>query len=300
MSIQIVQADITKLPYDAIVNAANNSLLGGGGVDGAIHQAAGPKLLEECRTLGGCHTGEAKITGGYNLPARCVIHTVGPIYSGCEKDAELLAKCYENSLELAKSKEFESIAFCAISTGVYGYPIKEATEIALTTVNNWLKRNKDYELKVVFCCHSKRDTDIYVNTALALKLVPREENIYMPHIAVEEGRTAQCLPMSVECVEQRVDLQLDARIMKNLLASHVSCDMNDHWDLLYDNGKVYCYRSWTGLCAFIADVSADGHIGRVLVCQDRDQYNGSVDEGVEDCLSIIPGYFRHDQAYYER
>ena len=170
MSIQIVQADITKLPYDAIVNAANNSLLGGGGVDGAIHQAAGPKLLEECRTLGGCHTGEAKITGGYNLPARCVIHTVGPIYSGCEKDAELLAKCYENSLELAKSKEFESIAFCAISTGVYGYPIKEATEIALTTVNNWLKRNKDYELKVVFCCHSKRDTDIYVNTALAMKL----------------------------------------------------------------------------------------------------------------------------------
>ena len=139
--IQFIQGDITKSDCECIVNAANNSLLGGGGVDGAIHRAAGPALLAECRALGGCKTGEAKITKGYNLKARFVIHTVGPVYHGREEDAELLKSCYFNSLDLAKQNGIHSISFPAISTGAYGYPVREATYIALNSVFEWFNQN---------------------------------------------------------------------------------------------------------------------------------------------------------------
>ena len=154
--------DITKLDVECIVNAANKSLLGGGGVDGAIHRAAGPKLLEECRTLGGCHTGEAKITGGYKLKARYIIHTVGPRYK--EKDpkcAEKLRNCYYNSLELAKKHDIHTIAFPAISTGVYGYPAEEAAAIALKTVSGWLSENPDYGMAVILSCYSQKMYETY-------------------------------------------------------------------------------------------------------------------------------------------
>lgn len=151
--ISIVKADITTLDVDVIVNAANRSLLGGGGVDGAIHKAAGPELLEATKKLGGANTGEAKITKGFNLPADYIIHTVGPIYrDGTEDEASLLASCYENSLKLADEERLVTIAFSAISTGVYGYPVEEATEIAISTVNKILPElvNVKHVIFVVF------------------------------------------------------------------------------------------------------------------------------------------------------
>ena len=159
--IQVVQGDITKLDCDGIVNAANRSLLGGGGVDGAIHRAAGPELLAECRTLHGCRTGEAKITKGYRLKAKYIIHTVGPIYSGTAEDAAQLADCYRNSLNLAKEHELHSIAFPAISTGAYGYPLEDATESAVKTVAQWLEAHADYAMQVIFCCFDARTERVY-------------------------------------------------------------------------------------------------------------------------------------------
>ena len=159
--IHIGTSDITKADVACIVNAANSSLLGGGGVDGAIHKAAGRELLEECRTLNGCKIGKAKITKGYNLKAKYIIHTVGPRYSGKENDALLLRNCYWNSLELARKNDIHSIAFPAISTGIYRYPLEEATEIALRTVSDWLKVNPHYGMAVMFCCFDDKTTEVY-------------------------------------------------------------------------------------------------------------------------------------------
>ena len=158
--IEIRQGDITRLDVDAIVNAANTKLLGGGGVDGAIHRAAGSELLEECRTIGGCPTGEARITGGYNLPARHVIHTVGPVYSGKPQDSRLLTDCYLNSLTLAVANNLKTIAFPAISCGVYGYPLKEACKIAVDTSIEFIDRHPSLE-KIIFIQFSEKDFEVY-------------------------------------------------------------------------------------------------------------------------------------------
>ena len=170
--IRIIQGDITTLNVDAIVNAANSSLLGGGGVDGAIHRAAGPKLLEECRKLGGCNTGDAKITDGYDLPAKHVIHTVGPVWhGGTHGEEEKLRSCYRTVLRIAEENNIHSIAFPAISTGVYGYPLEKATAVAMTTVKQWLDENSDYFMEVIFCCFSRRAYDVYQSCAVQYDLV---------------------------------------------------------------------------------------------------------------------------------
>ncbi|MFZ5876468.1 MAG: O-acetyl-ADP-ribose deacetylase [Nitrospirota bacterium] len=159
--VRIVQGDITTLAVDAIVNAANESLLGGGGVDGAIHRKAGPELLAECRTLGGARTGDAKITKGYRLPAKHVIHTVGPVWHGGHRgEPDLLAACYRNSLTLAATHGLRTIAFPAISTGVYGYPLDAATRIAQREVKAFLTAHPLPEV-VTFCCFSSRDLSVY-------------------------------------------------------------------------------------------------------------------------------------------
>ena len=159
--IEVVQGDITRLKLDAIVNAANSSLLGGGGVDGAIHRAAGPELLDECRKIGGCPTGEARITRGYNLPTRYIIHTVGPIFSGRVEESKLLSFCYSNSLKLAVKNHISSIAFPAISCGAYGYPLKEACKIAVDTTCDFLKKNSTIK-KVVFILFSNKNHAVYL------------------------------------------------------------------------------------------------------------------------------------------
>ena len=166
--IMIQQGDITRMEVDAIVNAANTRLLGGGGVDGAIHRAAGPRLLAECRTLGGCPTGEARITAGYNLPARHVIHTVGPVFSGRPQDAQLLTACYSNSLQLAAENHLRSIAFPAISCGVYGYPIEEAAQIALKRCTAFLEEHPELE-RVVFVLFSAADRQVYEDALARLQ-----------------------------------------------------------------------------------------------------------------------------------
>lgn len=159
--IQVVLGDITKIEVDAIVNAANNTLLGGGGVDGAIHRAAGPELLEECRKLNGCKTGEAKITKGYKLPAKYVIHTVGPVWQGGNaNEDELLASCYRNSLELAAKNGIKTIAFPSISTGAYRFPLNRAAKIAIREILNFLKDNESIE-KVYMVCFDEKTMNAY-------------------------------------------------------------------------------------------------------------------------------------------
>jgi O-acetyl-ADP-ribose deacetylase (regulator of RNase III) len=161
--VEISREDITRLQVDAIINAANTTLLGGGGVDGAIHRAAGPDLLEECRTLNGCPTGMAKITGGYNLPSKFVIHTVGPVWrGGLNREDELLRSCYRNSLALAEENQCSSVAFPNISTGIYHFPKERAAHIAMDEVTLFLSHNKSID-RIIFVCFDEENFNIYKN-----------------------------------------------------------------------------------------------------------------------------------------
>ena len=169
-NIELAKGDITKMEVDAIVNAANKTLLGGGGVDGAIHRSAGPELLDECRALNGCETGEAKITRSYSLSAKYIIHTVGPVWhGGMDNEPQLLANCYKNSLQIALDKKLVSVAFPNISTGVYRFPKDMAADIAIRTVNNFLNQNKKIK-NVYFVCFDEDNYDIYKEKLINLAL----------------------------------------------------------------------------------------------------------------------------------
>ena len=222
MPLLFVRQDITTMHVDAVVNAANQSLLGGGGVDGAIHYAAGPELLAECRTLGGCRTGEAKITGGYRMPCRYIIHTVGPVYKGGDRgEPELLAACYRNSLKLAVEHGCESVAFPAISTGVYGYPPEEATKIAVATVREFLEEH-DMTVYLVFFGHGRRqsgtDLALYVRDRLARNAMAgagaveavtgraeKNDSSAVFGMAFEPEEAKECVADLEECAEEVAD-----------------------------------------------------------------------------------------------
>ena len=222
MPLLFVRQDITTMHVDAVVNAANQSLLGGGGVDGAIHYAAGPELLAECRTLGGCRTGEAKITGGYRMPCRYIIHTVGPVYKGGDRgEPELLAACYRNSLKLAVEHGCESVAFPAISTGVYGYPPEEATKIAVATVREFLEEH-DVTVYLVFFGHGRRqsgtDLALYVRDRLAGNAMAgagaveavtgraeKNDSSAVFEMAFEPEDAKECVADLEECAEEVAD-----------------------------------------------------------------------------------------------
>jgi len=196
--ISLYQGDITELKVDAIVNAANKSLLGGGGVDGAIHRAAGPHLLEECRTLNGCNTGESKITRGYSLPSRHVIHTVGPVYSPAEVEvkARQLASCYRTSLEVAVENDVRHIAFPSVSTGIYGYPIENATHIALGTARQFMESERGTKLeRCIFVVWSNNDRDVYES------LIPE----YFPPVDMESQSTEIEEPEKQETKSEKQD-----------------------------------------------------------------------------------------------
>lgn len=177
---------------------------------------------------------------------------------------------------------------------------EEATKIAVKTVKRWLEYNDEGNLRVVFCCYSDRDVDVYVNRALAERIAPREENLLIPSIAFKSDnpRVMGCRTMPLECVAQKLKVKLEEHIFKNMRSSHISEDMNDHWDLLYENNKLYMYRSWTGICIFVAEIGDDGVVKQLLINQDSREYGGQVEESVDIALKLIKGYFKYDREYW--
>ena len=235
MPIKIIRQDITKLECDAIVNAANNTLLGGGGVDGAIHRAAGEELLEECRTLGGCKTGQAKITGAYNLPCKYVIHTVGPIWkNGNYGERALLTSCYKNSLELAKQYECNSVAFPLISSGAYGYPKDEALRVATDTISDFLLENEMLVYIVVFdkkafSIGKKLFCDIqqYIDDNYAEQFANRRRGVYENTVMLEDicFDSMLCAPSMQKASLDEMLLQIDESFSQMLLRKIDECGM---------------------------------------------------------------------------
>lgn len=268
-TVEVVRGDITKLAVDVIVNAANERLLGGGGVDGAIHRAAGPHLLAACRSLGEvrpnvrCPTGEARITPGFALPARWVIHTVGPVWQGgSQGEHRLLAACYRNSLALAASAEARSVAFPAISTGVYGYPKMYASRVAAFTCAEFLRQPSSIE-RVVLIAFGDLDLE-YLRLAIADAQRPSAKR-----------SDWKALPLPETCKALELELTLSPTEFTRLCRGTVPREMEDKWFIFYEAPWLYMHRSWTGFCIFrvrFEPVGGGMRVAETWVNRDQEQY----------------------------
>lgn len=305
--LDVVQGDITELKVDAIVNAANSSLLGGGGVDGAIHRAAGPDLLNECKTLGGCQPGEAKLTKGYNLDAKFIIHTVGPIYSGSLQDAVTLANCYRNSLNLARENDVHTIAFPSISTGVYGYPVAEAAFVACKTILEWLRDNKDYTLQVTMVCFDGKTFSSY-NMASGLINAYMHADDYLLE-AMKDGMSPAAYtdwkikPMPKETAAGVFEREMSARDLEILSFGHIPQEMADQWFWYAEDGKLYAHRSLNGNCMFILDFlegAAENKI-HVTLNHDCEQYAWTdLETEIRGVEKLLNEWCKPNYDYYEQ
>lgn len=294
VNIKAILGDITKQGnVDAIVNAANTSLLGGGGVDGAIHRAAGPELLEECRTLHGCKTGEAKITGAYKLPCVYVVHTVGPIWKGGNSsEDELLKNCYINSLLVAKRKGIRKIAFPSISTGVYSFPLNRAAEIAVKAVCDFVDAHPEMFDLIEWVCFDEETLEAYSKQIKKLfgeskePVFPDEDELADKNRITVKTDWWKTLDMPEKHEVFTFKRTFSPEQMEKLKKGHIPEEMEDKWFWYMEGNTLYAHRSWTGFCIYIISFSEDGN-HTVTVNRELSQYKETIIEKDEKLINNL-------------
>ena len=315
--VKAILGDITKQnDVDAIVNAANESLLGGGGVDGAIHRAAGPDLLRECRTLNGCKTGEAKLTGAYNLPCEYIVHTVGPIWHGGKySEDELLRNCYFNSLTIAKDKGVRKIAFPSISTGVYSFPLDRAAEIAVQTVFDFISEHPDMFDMIEWVCFDERTLAAYSKQIEKnSRRAPSDDSEIEKGIKKTSEESINIDPLNDDQIAKKSDwkaldmpsdhaeftlkMKFTPEQMLNLKKGHIPEAMEDKWFWYMEGNTLYAHRSWSGFCIYVIDFS-EGDEHSVTVNRNPDQYTEtSIDKDKQKLAELLCWWIGEDYDYY--
>ena len=302
--VKAILGDITKQnDVDAIVNAANESLLGGGGVDGAIHRAAGPELLRECRTLNGCKTGEAKLTGAYNLPCEYIVHTVGPVWNGGRSsEDELLRKCYINSLSVAKNKGVRQIAFPSISTGVYSFPLDRAAEIAVQAVWDFISENPGMYDLIEWVCFDEKTLMAY-NKQIIKIFGDNTGSAQADEEQKNKGDTVvktdwKALDMPSKKAVFTLKREFTPEQMNNLKKGHIPQEMEDKWFWYMEGNTLYAHRSWTGFCIYVICFSEDGN-HTVTVNREPSQYTETcIDKDRQKLNELLCWWIGEDYDYY--